>query len=815
MNIETSAHDSTDATTPGPIITAISIGGTAIRELARSGPEAVQGVTFMALTPEESSESIGPSIEDTDMLFVIAEADDAAATSTAARIGQLALKNGTLAIAIPIPGSPHKKSLSRQPYGVAPMLAGNLDAIIVLPLEESAGTTNDGSLTPATGDMILAAIAGIAESVTARGLIKLDIADLKILLSGAGVVGMGIACASGKDRATVAAERAIANLSTSGCDIETADGVLINFTATDSLKLKEVAAVLDLFDHTNKKPLVIVAAVAANTVGDELRLTLFATALGGGLPFVSSSHETNALCLYKTVWQRLLENGAHLESISCGKELLAYLGLSKQERYLLWRLNWLEINDLSRILPQETPLIRAYLKEIAQLLPKLQRNRKPDYSGSYLTPCMLDTLKVSAHLRYAKSTGHIKVAKYALIEILTPGNDKTPFHERFAKAMSDAALPKAKTVSIDVALRLIALYLDEYIACSKDIDWNKDRHRHVTDWEHPINRLMWGMPHVMQWFFDLTPLTDEALMRRGWNYLIGFAKQRAEYYPANYVQRSDPLESCSWPCKIERNYADWCSSIPSNRPYQLIPLTSNTSLYEEHEALNNDAAAYIGSCLRNECRLFSIRDANTARRIATAWLYKNDDVSLWEMREIEGKDRERLTNRLSIEDDPMSTLLNAAAAWYNRNLKQRKIGLAFQYTAMLDGVGRLTDKSGIRNIFCTSISPQTSDICERQYADLCFSHNVILNDLGYAGSWPGCREALIADGWTANKIAQLKHFAEDMQIGDWILLRNGSDTVLGIGEVVGDYEWLDEFDEVKGWALQHARRVRWMKKARN
>ncbi len=59
-------------------------------------------------------------------------------------------------------------------------------------------------------------------------------------------------------------------------------------------------------------------------------------------------------------------------------------------------------------------------------------------------------------------------------------------------------------------------------------------------------------------------------------------------------------------------------------------------------------------------------------------------------------------------------------------------------------------------------------------------------------------------------MADLRRFCEGMNIGDVIVLRRGTNSLLAVGEIVGEYEWREEFGDVEGWDLQHCRRVRWL-----
>ncbi len=109
-----------------------------------------------------------------------------------------------------------------------------------------------------------------------------------------------------------------------------------------------------------------------------------------------------------------------------------------------------------------------------------------------------------------------------------------------------------------------------------------------------------------------------------------------------------------------------------------------------------------------------------------------------------------------------------------------------------------------------TIWQQAAGDTDRDYSAQCLQWDVILNGPAYAGPWPESAKALADDGWSSRKLTDLKRFAEEMKDGDLVVLRLGTANVLGVGQVVGAYEWLDEFGDVDGWDLQHVRRVRWL-----
>ena len=91
---------------------------------------------------------------------------------------------------------------------------------------------------------------------------------------------------------------------------------------------------------------------------------------------------------------------------------------------------------------------------------------------------------------------------------------------------------------------------------------------------------------------------------------------------------------------------------------------------------------------------------------------------------------------------------------------------------------------------------------DRPYADIFLNFGVALLGPGAGGPWrPGRDDSQV--------LAIVRRFAEELQPGDLLLLRTSIDTIAGVGLVAGEYEYLEPFDDVKGWDLRHGRRVRW------
>ena len=103
---------------------------------------------------------------------------------------------------------------------------------------------------------------------------------------------------------------------------------------------------------------------------------------------------------------------------------------------------------------------------------------------------------------------------------------------------------------------------------------------------------------------------------------------------------------------------------------------------------------------------------------------------------------------------------------------------------------------------------------ERNYTDICLKWDIILCGPGNAGPYPECEEKLREDNLDKD-IKRIKTLAVEMQDGDIVVLKFGRKKIFGVGVIVGDYEWLEEFSDIDGWDLQHVRRVKWLWKGEN
>ncbi|MFN9771123.1 MAG: cell division protein FtsZ, partial [Burkholderiales bacterium] len=130
-------------------------------------------------------------------------------------------------------------------------------------------------------DVLHNAVAGIAEIINVPGLVNVDFADVQTIMGEQGKAMMGIGEASGLDRARLAAEQAVASPLLDGVDLQGARGVIVNITASRSLKLRETNEVINTIKQFCAEDATIIhGTVYEEGMGDALRVTVVATGIG-------------------------------------------------------------------------------------------------------------------------------------------------------------------------------------------------------------------------------------------------------------------------------------------------------------------------------------------------------------------------------------------------------------------------------------------------------------------------------------------------------------------------------------------------------
>jgi cell division protein FtsZ len=235
---------------------------------------------------EESAEELYEVLKGSDMVFVTAGLGGGTGTGGAAVVAQIAKEIGALTIGVvtrPFTFEGTHRAKAAEEGTIA--LKEHADTLIIIPndrllqiVDKRAGLQDAFKV---ADDVLRQGIQGISELITVPGLINLDFADVRTIMSEGGAALMAVGQASGEDRAVKAAEIAISN-QLLDVTIDGARGILFNVTGGEDLKLFEVnqaAAIIKETAHPEVN--LIFGAVIDESMGDNLRITVIATGFEG------------------------------------------------------------------------------------------------------------------------------------------------------------------------------------------------------------------------------------------------------------------------------------------------------------------------------------------------------------------------------------------------------------------------------------------------------------------------------------------------------------------------------------------------------
>lgn len=234
----------------------------------------------------EDRERIREALEGADMLFITAGMGGGTGTGAAPIVAEVAKELGILTVAVVTKPFAFEGKRMKVALAGIEALGQYVDSLIIVPNEKLMEVLGDDigydEAYEAANDVLHGAVAGIAEIINVPGGVNVDFADVKTVMSEHGVAMMGSAQASGIDRARCSAEQAVASPLLEGVDLSGARGVLVNITASRSLKLKEVHEVMNTIrGFAAEDATVIFGTVIDDDMGDNLRVTIVATGLGG------------------------------------------------------------------------------------------------------------------------------------------------------------------------------------------------------------------------------------------------------------------------------------------------------------------------------------------------------------------------------------------------------------------------------------------------------------------------------------------------------------------------------------------------------
>ena len=235
----------------------------------------------------EDRERIQEAIEGADMVFITAGMGGGTGTGAAPIVAQVAREMGILTVAVVTKPFPFegKKRMDVAMRGIEE-LRQYVDSLITIPNEKLLTVLGKNvsllSAFKSANDVLLGAVQGIAELITRPGMINVDFADVRTVMSEMGMAMMGTGSASGEDRATVAAKAAISSPLLEEINLSGARGILVNVTAGEDMLLSEFEEVGNAIrEFASENATVVVGTVIDPEMAGELRVTVVATGLGG------------------------------------------------------------------------------------------------------------------------------------------------------------------------------------------------------------------------------------------------------------------------------------------------------------------------------------------------------------------------------------------------------------------------------------------------------------------------------------------------------------------------------------------------------
>ena len=275
----------------------------------------------------EDRDKLREMLKGTDMVFVTAGMGGGTGTGAAPIVAQVAKELGILTVAVvtkpfELEGSKRMKIAQE---GIKELIE-EVDSLITIPNQKLLEVLGeDCSMLEAfkqANDVLAGAVRGISDIIIKPGLINVDFADVKTVMSEKGTAMMGTGTASGPDRARIAAEHAVASKLLEDISLQDAKGVLVNITAGPELSLGEIKAVGDcISDFASEEAIIVTGTVLDDTRGNDLIVTVIATGLSSSLQTISKpSGQVNMLNDRKPLplsdaARKMLENPPKVEKI--------------------------------------------------------------------------------------------------------------------------------------------------------------------------------------------------------------------------------------------------------------------------------------------------------------------------------------------------------------------------------------------------------------------------------------------------------------------------------------------------------------------
>lgn len=242
-----------------------------------------------AVGREAALESVGEireALEGAHMVFITEGCGGGTGTGASPVVAEICKELGILTVAVVTkPFSFEGKKRSRQAEEGISALKDFADTVIVIPNDRLRSIASKNAkmvdMFRKADEVLHHSVRGISDLIMVPGLVNLDFADVKTVMSKAGMALMGIGIAHGEDRAVEAAERAISHPLLEDFSVSGARGVLMNITSTSDLTFEEMTEASDrIHSEVGDETEIIWGQTIDETLGDEMRITVIATGIG-------------------------------------------------------------------------------------------------------------------------------------------------------------------------------------------------------------------------------------------------------------------------------------------------------------------------------------------------------------------------------------------------------------------------------------------------------------------------------------------------------------------------------------------------------
>ena len=248
---------------------------------------------------EGDREAIQELLADADMIFITAGMGGGTGTGAAPVVASIAKEMGALTVAVVT--KPFKfegpRRMTSAEQGLA-ALVEEVDSLITIPnqrlIEVLGGNTTMTDAFAKADDVLKGAVQGISDIIMKDGLINVDFADVKTVMSEKGIAMMGTGRSNGKDRAADAASQAVGSELLEDIDLKDARGVLVNITGKEPTlnDYEEVSNIVEEF--TAEDAYVIYGTVIDKDIDDDLLVTIVATGVNQKAPTLAVDNKRNA-----------------------------------------------------------------------------------------------------------------------------------------------------------------------------------------------------------------------------------------------------------------------------------------------------------------------------------------------------------------------------------------------------------------------------------------------------------------------------------------------------------------------------------------